>query len=448
MVAVIVLVAAAGIVAVGSVKGWFTDSEDTLAQAESVSGIVSVQRGGVSFELKSGDSLMTGDVVTTSDKAEVLIKSGDNTYKLSENTEAKLDASDDGSYMMELSTGEAFVVLDDGKNFGEMTAQDNKITSQQAVFSVNLHTGSMGVNVFAGSVKTAAEGDSVTASAGETVSIVGKDMEVVAMTAESLNQFNIENMLETGKTHDLCFSEDELNKILADRAEESAGGKGAEGENQGDVSSDNDGSSQSGDSQKADNPAGSNPGSSSSGSQTGPSSNSSSGTSGAGNSGNSGSAGSGSGGSSSNSGSGQSSSGTKYDYSCTIEIRCDTILNNMDKLTSGKEGYVPSDGAILRKTTVGFNEGETVYDVLQRICKSKGIQLEASWSPIYGSSYVEGINHLYEFDCGPQSGWVYKVNGWCPNYGCSAYKLGNGDAISWLYTCEGLGADVGGSVNR
>lgn len=64
----------------------------------------------------------------------------------------------------------------------------------------------------------------------------------------------------------------------------------------------------------------------------------------------------------------------------------------------------PSGGIILRTTTVGFNKGETVFDVLNRICKERGIQIEYSYSPMYGSSYVEGINNLYEFDCGNQSG--------------------------------------------
>ena len=148
----------------------------------------------------------------------------------------------------------------------------------------------------------------------------------------------------------------------------------------------------------------------------------------------------------SSSGGNQGSTAAKYDYSCTIEIRCDTILNNMGNLTSGKEGYVPKNGTILRTTTVGFNDGETVFDVLKRICDSKGIQIEFSYTPMYGSNYVEGINHLYEFDCGSQSGWMYKVNGWFPNYGSSSYKLKDGDVIVWCYTCNGLGEDVGGGV--
>lgn len=134
--------------------------------------------------------------------------------------------------------------------------------------------------------------------------------------------------------------------------------------------------------------------------------------------------------------------------SCTIEIRCDTILDNMENLKAGKEGYVPSNGKILTTVKVSFEAGETVFDVLKRVCSVSGIQLEYSWTPMYNSYYVEGINNLYEFDCGNESGWMYKVNGWFPNYGSSSYTLKDGDVIVWTYTCNGLGADVGGRVNH
>lgn len=128
---------------------------------------------------------------------------------------------------------------------------------------------------------------------------------------------------------------------------------------------------------------------------------------------------------------------------CTIEIRCDTILNNMKDLTPGLDVYVPDNGTILAATTVSFTTGETVFDVLNRICNERNIQIEYSYTPLYGSYYIEGINHLYEFDCGQQSGWMYKVNGWFPNYGCSSYKLEGGETIVWAYTCKGLGTDIG-----
>ena len=130
-------------------------------------------------------------------------------------------------------------------------------------------------------------------------------------------------------------------------------------------------------------------------------------------------------------------------YTCTFSIECSTILNNLDMLDPDKLEMVPSGGVILSKTTVTFYDGESVFDVLQRLCKEKGIHMEAEWTPIYNSAYVEGIHNLYEFDCGALSGWMYKVNGWYPNYGSSRYQLKDGDVVEWRFTCD-LGNDVGG----
>ena len=133
-------------------------------------------------------------------------------------------------------------------------------------------------------------------------------------------------------------------------------------------------------------------------------------------------------------------------YECTVTIVCDTILNNWDKLEVAKQEFVPEDGVILPPTTVPFAEGETAFDVLKRVCDAYGIQIEYSWTPLYNSNYVEGINYLYEFDCGSESGWMFKVNGWFPNYGSSAYVMQDGDNMVWCYTCVGLGVDVGGQA--
>lgn len=127
---------------------------------------------------------------------------------------------------------------------------------------------------------------------------------------------------------------------------------------------------------------------------------------------------------------------------CTFSISCATVLNNMDKLHKSKKEIIPDDGWILKPVTVTFNEGESVFDVLKQVCKDNKIQLEFSFTPIYNSAYIEGINNLYEFDCGSISGWTYKVNDWFPNYGCSRYEVKNGDVIELLFTCNN-GADVG-----
>ena len=88
---------------------------------------------------------------------------------------------------------------------------------------------------------------------------------------------------------------------------------------------------------------------------------------------------------------------------------------------------------------VEFNEGDTVFDILVKITRKKGIHMEYRGSG--SNTYIEGINNLYEFDGGSNSGWMYSVNGVFPNYGCSIYNLNDGDVIQWMYTCD-LGKDL------
>lgn len=129
-------------------------------------------------------------------------------------------------------------------------------------------------------------------------------------------------------------------------------------------------------------------------------------------------------------------------YTCTISINCDNILKNWNMLDRSKQSCVPADGWILKEVEVEFKKGQTVFDVLKDITKKKSIQLEYSFTALYGSYYIEGIHNLYEFDCGELSGWEYCVNGKFPAFGCSKYVLKDGDKIEWKYTCD-LGADVG-----
>ena len=137
---------------------------------------------------------------------------------------------------------------------------------------------------------------------------------------------------------------------------------------------------------------------------------------------------------------------SQKELTCTLSIRCDTILDNMSWLDSSKVSAVPKDGVILAKRTVTFYEGETVFNLLTRESKRNKIHMEFVNTPIYNSAYIEGIGNLYEFDCGERSGWMYRVNGWFPNYGCSCYQLREGDNVEWIYTCD-LGADIGGGYS-
>ena len=130
---------------------------------------------------------------------------------------------------------------------------------------------------------------------------------------------------------------------------------------------------------------------------------------------------------------------------CMISISCASILDHMDRIEPAKTALVPEDGWLLGSIDAVFTEGESVFDVLLRVCTEKKIHMEFSVTPVYQSAYIEGIGNLYEFDCGELSGWMYRVNGQFPNYGCSQYTLSDGDVIEWLYTCD-LGKDVGGAL--
>ncbi|MBE7044266.1 MAG: DUF4430 domain-containing protein [Ruminococcaceae bacterium] len=127
---------------------------------------------------------------------------------------------------------------------------------------------------------------------------------------------------------------------------------------------------------------------------------------------------------------------------CTLSVRCDTILSHMDWLDAENASLIPTDGIIFPETTVPIADGESVFDVLLREMTKHKIHLEFVKTPVYQSTYIEGIHNLYEFDCGNQSGWMYRVDGAFPNYGCSQYILHGGEKIEWVYTCD-LGRDVG-----
>jgi hypothetical protein len=134
---------------------------------------------------------------------------------------------------------------------------------------------------------------------------------------------------------------------------------------------------------------------------------------------------------------------TDKELKCTLSVRCDTILENMAWLDLSKHELVPKDGVIFPEQEVTFYDGESVFNLLLREMKKNKIHMEFESTPMYNSVYIEGINNLYEYDCGELSGWMYKVNDWFPNYGCSRYRLKEGDKVEFVYTCN-LGLDVGG----
>lgn len=84
-------------------------------------------------------------------------------------------------------------------------------------------------------------------------------------------------------------------------------------------------------------------------------------------------------------------------------------------------------GSVAASGTYTFDQGATVYDALQAL----GLGVNAQ-STQYGI-YVSAIGGLAEKEHGATSGWMYTVNGRVAAVACSAYKLQDGDAVSWYY---------------
>ncbi len=129
-----------------------------------------------------------------------------------------------------------------------------------------------------------------------------------------------------------------------------------------------------------------------------------------------------------------------------LSVRCDTVLKNRDKLSKelNTDEFIPKDGVVLPKTQYVLRDDDTVFAVLKRSMQYNKIQFEFQGNPIKGKSgaYIKGIHYIYEFSCGPLSGWMYKVNGAFSSGDSSSFVLKPGDYIEWVYSCD-LGRDVG-----
>ena len=411
MIAAIAVIAALAVFFAGRHLGWFDkpvpEGETTAITATVRKGLSNLTRSGIASELTGETQLRKGDTVSVA-SGYVFAKVGGCSLTLSQGAKLEILSAQPEDLQVRLVTGEAFCQASDAAVTLHYGAHSAKLRS--AVLVCTVRTGSETLYVLGGSVSDGTN----TFDAGKTGSYVGTELSVQNLDLKALSSFALECIL--GSQEEMVCHADEVKSVLdsrnvtpepikpeADKSTGTTGGQDSTGTTKPGTPSKSDGSTAVDNTTKPDN-------STKPDETTKPDD--------------------------------SPKPAEKPTYTCTIEIRCDTILSNMQDLKPGLDVYVPDSGTILPTTTVTFTEGETVFDVLKRICDERSIQIEYSYTPMYGSYYIEGINHLYEFDCGQQSGWMYKVNGWFPNYGCSRYQVEDGDVICWVYTCD-LGADVG-----
>lgn len=138
---------------------------------------------------------------------------------------------------------------------------------------------------------------------------------------------------------------------------------------------------------------------------------------------------------------------TENDDVVTLSIQAKVLAENPTVLKPSLRAYVPKDGWILKPKNYVLRSGDTAFDILQRATRQERIQMEyqGANANVYKSAYIQGINYVYEFSAGEQSGWMYRVNGEFPNVGVSKYTLKNKDRIDIIYTTK-LGKDIGGEA--
>ena len=128
---------------------------------------------------------------------------------------------------------------------------------------------------------------------------------------------------------------------------------------------------------------------------------------------------------------------------------------SISDLTRGEDGkIIPGEGLvcialygkdgvlILDETLVSadYKKEISVADLSRDICQKLGIPIV--FAGVGSMIYVRGLNNLFEFDDGPESGWIYSVNGEYQNVGCGSYIIKGREYVEWHYTLD-LGRDLG-----
>lgn len=101
-------------------------------------------------------------------------------------------------------------------------------------------------------------------------------------------------------------------------------------------------------------------------------------------------------------------------------------------------GPVGTGKVFFRKQAIKIEPGETAFSLLEKT----NLSLDVDRHTQYGV-YVSGIEGLSEMDEGPESGWLYRVNGVFPSHSSALERVYENDYVEWLYTRD-LGKDVGG----
>ena len=107
-----------------------------------------------------------------------------------------------------------------------------------------------------------------------------------------------------------------------------------------------------------------------------------------------------------------------------------TMLGDEIHYDKKSESYTSGhkDITFIKTQNVVVPKNSTVKYLTELMLNNNGIKFTST------GKYISQINGIGEFDNGPKSGWMYKVNGVIVNTGYADKKLSDGDKIVWFYT--------------
>ena len=104
---------------------------------------------------------------------------------------------------------------------------------------------------------------------------------------------------------------------------------------------------------------------------------------------------------------------------------------------------VGTDYTWLSESNVELAPNATVADLLSKVFINNGVTAVG-----IDNGYISSVTYngqtLAEFDKGPNSGWMYRVNGDIPNVGINSFILSDGDVVSFFYTTDYTKEDYNG----
>ncbi len=105
------------------------------------------------------------------------------------------------------------------------------------------------------------------------------------------------------------------------------------------------------------------------------------------------------------------------------------------------------DGTLIDTPVSGLSSGATVFEVFRQVLDQWGYTYSAKGSYVQSVTDTNGIT-LAEQDSGPNSGWIYRVNGALPGVYMNGFSLEDGDEVIVTFTkdyTKEAGLNPGGS---